>query len=222
MKKKSSLFYFLFTLLNSLACSGIPLISYAATVIITENVITPASQSKIQNNIALFSRTENNKVKFPSPSNNKIAKKSIFESGINYIIDNEDNTFIQDSLNAFSQTKQLIDETDTTINIMTQDLLLTFGIDQYIHNELIVLQINGSNNLELSKQFSATHFKKQKFNDLLTTLKNKEKKQIHNEVDNSLVGKILRIKNLYFLAGAMVFVSVLKRILNFILLGKHK
>jgi len=156
-----------------------------------------------KNNIA----TKKNRSSHKTPSNQNTQNTDLFPNLYSetkqFIKDNNDNVLLQDTLFAFSQTRQFLTETDLMLHNLTQDIIAYLDIDTSMSN-------NNRNYKSTSNNF------KQYYD--IENLKQQNNKEKWAYSDTAIFSLIFNLQNLYYLIAFIFFIGMVKQIIKFMLL----
>ncbi len=131
----------------------------------------------------------------------------------------QENVFLQEALVTFDDTKKLFNQTESTLNALSQEISLSLELDYRIQVDLLIARhsttVNTQPNSALPgyrKQSSIFHYQEN-----ITAAELQDTLPINN-----LVKKILRISTLFYLSAVFILISILKWIINIFLTKKYK
>lgn len=121
------------------------------------------------------------------------------------------NILVQESLYSLYEAKQLWNEVDTAAIDFSYDILLTLKLDQFFEDDL-------------SKQLKSRAYQHNEVNndiyDKLQIVQNSHVNDVYDQNDRSIddfIAQILRIETLYYLFAFLILLSVLKKLVNFVI-----
>ena len=186
--------------------------------VISSNSLYP--QQQFQNTTKfLSSATRADNTSSVSAKQAIINTKNIYQqlknSGQDFLSTNKDNALLQDALITLGNTKKLINETETSLNSLSQKILLSLELDYYLQSNLLILQQNynstsqsiyppKTNSLHYQKNISASEI------------------QDYEYININLLKKLYSISSLYYLSALILFFSILKWLLKMLLTRKYK
>ena len=145
----------------------------------------------------------------------KNSYQQLISSGQDFLSTNEDNALLQDALITLGNTKKLINEAETSLNSLSQNILVSLKLDYYLQSNLLISQQNYNSTPQ------SIHPPKR---NLLYYQQNISASEIQNHeyINNNLLQKLYSISSLYYLSALILFFSILKWLLKMLLTQKYK
>jgi len=133
-----------------------------------------------------------NKPTYHSP----IISNTLKNLGENFLIENEDSIFLQDSLIVIGNTKQFLKETDLMLHDLSENIIVSLKLDSLV-----------TNNKSLMQQTA-----------LLDTQLEPNTIRYETLSISEIYKNIINWNNLFYLIAAIICYSILRAIINFLLL----
>jgi len=142
-------------------------------------------------------KVQRNLTKENTPSHNSpLISNSLNNIGENFLIENEDNIFLQDSLIVLGNTKQFLKETDLMLHDLSENIIVSLKLDSLVTNNNYLIQQTALLDTQLEPN----------------TIK-------YETLSISEIYKnIINWNNLFYLIAAIICYSILRAIINFLLL----
>jgi len=231
--KHKPVFYFIFIFVFScLAINSISFSAFAASVI-TKNEI-PLAYSPTENNFnkrgfqpghstykKIYSYSTSDFIDSTAippystfsenrPASNEatpLLSRHLINKGKSFLAENEDNSFVQDSLDIFYQTKQFLNETDLKLHNLTQNALTSLKLEH-------IIQKNKSSSFR-NNNLSTIAYQKQYKNN-----------QLHSNNEETFVldflRKVFNLQNLFYFIGVSIIFFTLIAIIKYTQLKKQR